>query len=146
VTITFAVHGLPKGQPRARARVAGKHARVYHPKNGPDANWRSDVYTAALSHRPPVPLDGPVALAMRFFLPRPKSHFGSGRNAGIVKSSAPTIPITKPDLDNLVKLVMDVLTDLGYWRDDCQVTVLRASKGYSDRTGCFVNLSDDGRV
>jgi len=138
--ISFAIHGIPKGQPRARATVAGKHARVYHPTDGPDANWRSDVYVAALANRPPAPFDGPVWLALCFFLPRPKGHFGTGKNAGVVKDSAPEFPVPKPDLDNLAKLVMDVLTNLGYWRDDCQVVELRVSKDYREPAGCLVHL------
>ena len=39
-------------------------------------------------------------------------------------------PVVKPDLDNIVKVVMDALTDFA-WNDDNQVVTIEASKSYA---------------
>ena len=36
--------------------------------------------------------------------------------------------ITKPDVDNLAKLILDAMTKAGYWHDDNQVCDLRITK------------------
>jgi Holliday junction resolvase RusA-like endonuclease len=47
-----------------------------------------------------------------------------------------SIPHTaKPDADNLAKAVLDVCTDLGIWRDDSQITLLRVGKLYAGKVG-----------
>jgi len=137
-TIAFRILGDPKGQPRGRAGTVGGHARVYHPKNGPDAGWRSAVYTTALEHRPETPITEPIRVELLFWFRRPKGHYGTGKNSGNLKKTAPWWHGKKPDTDNLAKLVLDVLTSLGYWRDDCQVDALMVAKAYAPDAGCRV--------
>jgi Holliday junction resolvase RusA-like endonuclease len=62
----------------------------------------------------------PICLTLLFLMPRPKSHYGTGRNAGILKSSAPAFPITGKDFDNLEKFVCDAMTGIIY-EDDKQI-------------------------
>lgn len=64
---------------------------------------------------------------------RPKSHFGTGRNAEKLKKQAPEYHIQKPDIDNLVKSTMDAITNINLWRDDCQVDSLITRKVWVDR-------------
>jgi len=47
---------------------------------------------------------------------------------------------SKPDLDNMVKLVKDALTGV-FWRDDSQIDALDARKCYGDmpRTEVFID-------
>jgi len=65
-----------------------------------------------------------TALYMYFYfsLPRPKSHYRTGKNSHLLKDSAPKYPCTSStaDLDNFVKFVKDCLNGLAY-HDDCQV-------------------------
>lgn len=64
---------------------------------------------------------GGAALAVRaiFWLARPKAHFGTGRNAGKLKDTAPRLPTGKPDVDNLLKN-LDALNARA-WDDDAQI-------------------------
>jgi len=39
--------------------------------------------------------------------------------------------ITRPDLDNLLKLALDAATAAGWWHDDAQVVDLNLSKIYT---------------
>lgn len=77
------------------------------------------------------PVTGPVVVWLVGFLPRPKSHFGTGRNASKLKPSAPAVPATKPDLDKLARLVGDSLTNAGVLRDDAQIVTWHAHKRYA---------------
>ena len=40
-------------------------------------------------------------------------------------------PVKKPDLDNMVKLIMDAMTRAKFWKDDAQILEIRAAKYYS---------------
>ena len=60
MTISFAVQGVPKGQPRPRAFAFKGKARVFDP--GTAEEWESRIAEAARPHLPREPLAGPVAL------------------------------------------------------------------------------------
>ena len=49
---------------------------------------------------------------------------------------------TKPDADNSVKLMLDVLSDLHFWRDDAQVVVLRILKFYDEKSKIKIRLEE----
>lgn len=124
MTISFAVSGLPKGQPRPRAFAFKGKARVFDP--GTAEEWKSRIAEAARPHLPGEPLAGPVALEVAFSFPRPKKHFVK---AGL-RPGAPTWFCSKPDADNAAKAVMDALTQLGLWHDDAQVVSLIVRKAF----------------
>lgn len=73
------------------------------------------------------PKSGLVELDVEFSLPRPKSHYGTGKNAGKVKGSAPVVP--HQDVDNLLKGAMDAASGVLY-EDDKQVVRVTAVKRY----------------
>ena len=52
---------------------------------------------------------------------------------------------TKPDTDNLQKMLKDVMTDLKYWTDDCLVASEVAEKFWAARPGIYVVIEDIGR-
>ena len=46
------------------------------------------------------------------------------------------IPHTaKPDADNVVKAVMDALTQIGMWRDDALICEQQVTKDYASKSG-----------
>jgi len=72
---------------------------------------------------------------MDFRVRRPKSHYRTGRFSRELKASAPEHHTSKPDTDNLSKAVLDCLTELGMWRDDCQVVREMTTKRYDSNPG-----------
>ena len=93
------------------------------------------------------PLEGPVAVRLRFWLTRPASHYGTGRNQAVVKPSAPRRPAGRPDVDKLARAVLDGLTMGGAFADDSQVVDLQASKWYvtdGDAAGCVITVEVPG--
>jgi Holliday junction resolvase RusA-like endonuclease len=77
-------------------------------------------------------LEGPISLNLVFRLPRPKGHFGTGKNSSRLKETAPAWHTSKPDLDNIEKALKDALSDIRLWRDDCQVCQVTKKKVYVD--------------
>jgi Holliday junction resolvase RusA-like endonuclease len=67
-------------------------------------------------------------VAMVFDFNRPKSHLNK---SGKLNPKAPVVKISKPDCDNLAKLILDRITRCGkIWRDDAQVVTLLISKRF----------------
>jgi Holliday junction resolvase RusA-like endonuclease len=85
------------------------------------------------------PTDKPVHFFLVFAYTRPKGHFGSGRNAGRVKASAPLCMTTKPDVSNLVKPTEDALKGIA-WKDDSQVVRIVAEKIYAETDWVWVRV------
>lgn len=139
--IAFQVTGTPKPQPRPKAYRRGKRAGVYDP--GTANEWKWKVGIEAEKHAPPEPLEGPLDVVLEFRMPRPKSHYGTGRNAGTLKASAPARwHVGRLDLDNLAKAVLDALTEAGMWRDDGQIVLLSLLKEYDSVPGVFVSVEE----
>jgi len=151
--LTFYVFGEPAGQPRIKARYTGKFTQIYTPttvknkttgvtKRHPCAVWKEQITGAWPAAAPGwVQVEVPIMLTLCFNIPRPKSHFNS---KGILKPNAPQFADKKPDADNYAKAVMDVLTEVGAWRDDAQVVILKVVKQYvqGGQPGCSINIRD----
>ena len=69
-------------------------------------------------------LEGPLEVKIRFHMPMPQSWSKRKRDTMDLKAHC-----SKPDLDNLVKLVKDALNGI-VWVDDSQVYRLESSKLY----------------
>jgi Holliday junction resolvase RusA-like endonuclease len=129
--ITLTVHGTAQPAGSKRAFYNAKRGRpVVTEDNRRSAPWAALVIDAALQAAgEDGPLDGPLALQLTLWLPRPKGHFGSGRNAGTVKASAPAFPIVKPDATKLLRCIEDACTAI-LWDDDAQIVDQRVRKFY----------------
>lgn len=75
------------------------------------------------AYQPPQPMTGAVAVRIGFHYPVKRPH-----KDGEVKG-------TRPDLDNMAKLILDVATACGFWNDDGQIALLQLSKSYSSPSG-----------
>lgn len=75
------------------------------------------------------PTRAAVNVELTFAFPRPAGHWGTGRNEGELRPSAPIHKTTKPDLDKLIRSVLDALTGVVFV-DDAQVVRLVASKRF----------------
>ena len=78
--------------------------------------------------RPATPMEGPVQLMVSFWFTAKNGH-----KPGEPKTS-------RPDTDNMVKLLKDVLTRCGFWNDDAQVASEHVSKYWSDVPGIRVKV------
>lgn len=106
--------------------------------------WRATVTSWVLKtmlEREVEKLEGPLIVSMSFAMKRPKGHYGTGKNEGTLKPSAPWYVKGVPDLDKLVRAVNDGITDAGLWNDDSQVVLLSADKHYAEKQGVRVTVA-----
>lgn len=130
---SFFVEGVAVPQGSKSARVYGGRAVLtdgFGDKPRVLKAWRRAVFEAA----PKLGLDVPVVVELCFVLPRPKSR---PRDVFVA---------VKPDLDKLVRAVLDGLTstktEVGLLRDDSRVVRLVAEKRYCGVDGvCGVFVS-----
>lgn len=134
-SLVFTVYGTPASQGSKSASINRRTGRVVmreaSKKLGP---WRQDVKAAALRvtrGRLMFP-SGPLQVEVTFYVKRPAGHYGTGRNAGLVRKSADAFPWHTPDVDKLARAALDGIGESGAWRDDAQVTTLTARKRYAD--------------
>lgn len=139
--ISFFVPGvpIPKGSAKAFYVKALGRAVVTQDNGDKQKPWASMIAVVAQEHFA-KPIEGPVMISVAFKMPRLKGHFGSGKNAGVVKSTAPVYHTSKPDLDKLLRCIKDALTGIA-WKDDSQVSVVaHLSKKYGDAPGAFIRI------
>ena len=152
--IKFEVLGKPMTQGSTRSAPVRKKGGGYqtHPDGRPKLipvhdkgkelkAWRQDVAVAARRAYSGPLLVGPVAIVLIFARPRLKWHFGTGRNAGKLKASAPSHPTTKPDSIKLTRAVEDALTGV-IWADDAQVCGHEIYKVWGDCYRLLVTVEE----
>lgn len=144
-TLSFFVRGEPKGQPRPRAfarKMGAVHVARFYDSDVADG-WKRAVYLGVIEAANKAGWQvttGPVAVTLRFSMPRPKSHFG----AKGIKPSAPQAHVGKPDADNLAKLILDQATRTErIWRDDSQVVEMHVVKWWAidQDSGCWIEIA-----
>lgn len=138
--ISFFVPGTPQPGGSKKAFVipgTNRASIVDDAKHG--GTWRDRVAYYAQIARVGGPLDGPLEVSMQFVEARPKGHYGTGRNAGRVRDSAPRYPMKKPDVLKLARSTEDSCTGI-LWRDDCLTVDLTLSKRYGERPGVHISV------
>lgn len=99
-------------------KVTGKHIPKRYKQ--PELADVEEKYLAYLSqHKPDQPVDGPVELCVEWYF---------GTKTRKLDNRWKT---TKPDTDNLNKLLKDCMTKAGFWHDDAQVAIELISKKWS---------------
>ena len=129
--IQFFMHMIP---PRTRAQQkrvvvskGGKQLR-YEGDSLKDAHAKLKAYVSP--HRPPTPLEGPVRLVCKWMFLDKSGKYPHG-----------TWKTTRPDTDNLQKMLKDVMTGCGFWKDDAQVVSEIAEKFWvREKPGIYVEV------
>ncbi len=144
-SFSFFVPGEPITEGSTRAFASGQRVVVTHDRGASLTAWRLAVKDAALKAAREAGweprYDGPVAVNVAFFLPRPKS------------AKKRLWPHVKPDLDKLIRAVGDALAPYkqpGVLRDDSRIVTWHATKDYADayKPGALIYVSrvDKGRL
>lgn len=125
------VHGDPAPQ-GSKTHVGNGRMRESSRRVAP---WRDAVQAAAMQALPKGwMLAGPVSVRIDFLVARPASHYGTGRNARMLRDNAPLYPVSRRvgDLDKLLRSTLDALTTAGVIVDDSLVVDIQASKVYGE--------------
>jgi Holliday junction resolvase RusA-like endonuclease len=137
--LTFEVPGEPQPQGSAKAFRHRHTGRVMVTSDNARLRpWRDEVsWHARQALLGGGPLSGPVKVTVEFRFSRPGGHFGKRG----LRPAAPREHVVRPDLDKLVRAVLDSLSDAGIWRDDAQVVETRARKRYHERAGAAIEIT-----
>ena len=100
---------------------------VYEPEKLSDARQKLRAHLSR--HRPSAPMEGGLRLLVKWCFPRGRHRDGEYR-------------ITKPDTDNLQKLLKDCMTAEGFWKDDAQVASEICEKFWAETPGIYIRVEE----
>ncbi len=121
-TIRFFIPGRPRST--QTGSIITVNGRSFPVRRG--TAWSSLCGVVARQHAPRAPWTGPIRCVLTFRVPRPQ------------KPRSPW-PITRPDVENLVKGLLDAWNGV-LWADDSQVVALEISKIYARDGGPGVEV------
>lgn len=122
-----------KGRPKFVRR--GRFVQTYTDKKTLTAESQIKKRFKSLNNRPKIAKDTPVSIEVNFEMPIPVSLSKKKQEAINLK---PTL--SKPDLDNLVKLILDALNKVAY-KDDALITELVCRKYYSRNPKSIIKIN-----
>ena len=135
LAIVIPGHPAPKGSLKC---VGGRGRHQLIEDNPRSTTWRTEVARWVKRKWPTeqrAVKGQPVGAEVTFTIERPKSHYGTGRNAHTLKPAyVDALPVghTTGDVDKLLRLVLDALQDADLLDDDCAVIEATARKTYVD--------------
>jgi Holliday junction resolvase RusA-like endonuclease len=147
--LSFFVPGIPQSRgskkPFIYRKKEGGQGVAMSDDNPKSKAWMSVVAlaaSAAMAGR--EPLVGPVRIFFTFIMPRPASHFGSGRNSKTLKPGAPEYHTQKPDGLKLCRGVEDALTGIVYKDDalNCLGSWEKRWAAPGERPGCRLEVEE----
>lgn len=128
--------------PRIAIWIPGQPARVTHQsgtrylrhggtyKTQALKDWEAKLTQYLRRYIPDKPIDGPVLLRVTF-------GYKATKKADLWKWK-----ITRPDTDNSIKTIKDVMSKLKFWNDDAQVTHEICKKMWVDQPGLIIIVEE----
>ena len=90
-------------------------------------NIRLKLLALLAPYKPKEQITQPIRLVTKWLYPK-----GDHKN-GEYKT-------TRPDTDNMIKLLKDCMTLVGYWKDDAYVASEITEKFYADKPGIYISV------
>jgi len=110
-----------------KVRIYKNKPIFYDPPAVKEAKAKLSAYLSI--NRPVQPYEGPVSLRTLWLFPRGRTHRNGDWRC------------TRPDTDNLQKMLKDCMTKTGYWKDDAQVAREIIEKRWSDEPcGIYIEI------
>ncbi|MHC1723198.1 MAG: RusA family crossover junction endodeoxyribonuclease [Aminipila sp.] len=106
--------------------IKGK-PKFYDPPELKAAKQKLEAHLA--KHSPDKPYTCGVRLIVKWLFPKGKHQEGEYK-------------ITKPDTDNLQKMLKDVMTDLKFWKDDALVASEIVEKFWAEVPGIYISICE----
>jgi len=127
MNIIFEVPGKPQGKRRARFFRAGHFIKSH--ADPQTVNYETFIREMfCLAYPGFMPLEGALGVEIKACCGMPKAS----KKKRALMESGELRPATKPEPDNIAKVVLDALTGLAF-KNDSQVVTLIVKKTYADR-------------
>ena len=120
----------PMASPRPRFRNAGKFVQTYMPTNYTKHKEYLRNQMTALG------IEGPIKVSIEFYFPMLKSWSKKKQAASVL-----TYKVTKPDIDNLLKTLMDAANN-HVWKDDNQIVEVHSFKKYEETSRIIMKITE----
>lgn len=134
-TVAFVIQGTPVGKGRPKFSRQGPFVRAYTPEK--TANYENLVKVKAeqaMGGRPMI--DGPVEVSIRLIVTPPASWSQKKKRDAMEGFIFPT---SKPDIDNVLKGIMDACNEIVF-KDDKQAVDVRVVKRYGQVASAAVEV------
>ncbi|HPO91352.1 MAG TPA: RusA family crossover junction endodeoxyribonuclease [Victivallales bacterium] len=137
--IEFSIVGEPKAWKRPKHFFKNNKMWAYNPSQKDQETFLS----LAIKYKPDKPIIDPVKLDLEFYFSVPKSFSKKKRELAI---RGGILPAKRPDIDNLMKMVIDALQGR-FFLDDSQIVSIMARKIYSEipETKIKITILQGGR-
>lgn len=120
---------LPTSTKQERGWSKTKSGKVCtYDRDNKDAEAKLKAFLA--QHVPPEPYTGALRLVVKWLFPLKGNHKDGEWYT------------QKPDYDNLPKAMNDIMTKLGYWKDDCIIASGVTEKIWSAIPGIYVRIEE----
>lgn len=129
LAISLVMDQIPKGTAQMK-RANFRNGTFFE---GKDIKTARQFYLSEIGpEAPEMPFKGPISVSVELYYP-----IKDKRKKGQFKTS-------RPDCDNLVKLLLDCMTQLRFWDDDAQIAILKIMKKYSvtDEAGILIYVKE----
>ena len=120
----------PIGSPRPRFRNTGRYVQTYMPAS---YTKHKDFIREQM---PNVLLNGNLKVTLSFYFKVPKSWSNRKKLLAIGQYKR-----TKPDIDNLIKTVLDAAND-HLWKDDNQIVEIHSFKQYAEEPKIILEVEE----
>lgn len=128
ITLSIPFCPVAKGRPRMT-----RQGRAYTPAK---TRLAENQIKAWLMGENLLPFDGPLDVSVFVIMPMPKSWTPKKKQDALDGFLMPT---SKPDLDNICKLVLDAANGI-LWHDDAQIVRLDLAKAYGEKPGYIISV------
>lgn len=138
-SVDFTIDEAPAGKKRPKFSTVNGYVRTYTPADTLD----NELYVRACyiqRTREKFPPKTPLRVNICCWYPMPKS---TSKKKAAKMAAGEIIPVVKPDLDNVAKLILDALNGLA-WEDDNQIARLEISKVYGEEPHTDVHIETIG--
>ena len=145
-SIIFSVPREVRGQGRPRTQIVnGKdgrsYAHIYQTPKDSETKHNIQLYAKEALDRAGYGMANPtergISVLVRIYMRMPNSFSQRKRNKALEDEIRPR---KKPDLDNVLKSVLDAMTGVVY-RDDKEVTAIQVVRHYCDSDRLAINVS-----
>jgi len=134
-TIAFVVPGTPVGKGRPKFARRGNFVSAYTPEK--TASYENLVKVKAEEAMQGKPLfEGAVSVEIALFVTPPASWSQKKQREALAGT---VFPVSKPDVDNVLKGIMDACNEIVF-KDDKQAVDVKVIKRYSDTARAFVKV------
>lgn len=133
MTVEFFTHIIPptKTHQEKKVHIVNGKPVFYEPAELREVRLKLRAYLSL--NKPEEKLSGALRLIVKWLFPIKGKHTNG------------EYKITRPDTDNLIKLLKDVMTEVGFWNDDAQVASEINEKFYADIPGIYIRIEEIGQ-